>query len=220
MRKGGDDVFDHAVDEVFLFFVAANVFEGQYRDSRPVGQAREAAGKDGSAGGWQGRDRCGGFPVRRLPFHAEGLNGPFDVLEREAAEVVERGLEPARHRFVDRPRNHDAARRRFALQPRRNVHAVAVEIVAIDDQVAEVQADAEHKGGVRRLVAVGVGHGLLELDRGAQGIHGASELDQRAVAGQLDQPAAITRQRRLEALLAVFPQASSVPLSSRPISRE
>ena len=45
-------------------------------------------------------------------------------------------------------RNHDAARRRFRLQPCRHVHAIAIKIVAIDDQVAEVQADAEHDGSV------------------------------------------------------------------------
>ena len=103
-------------------------------------------------------------------------------------------------------RNHDAARRRFRLQPRRDVHAIAVEIVAIDDQVAEVQADAEHDGGVLGLVPVGLGHGLLELDGGAQRIDGAGELDQRAVAGQLDQPAAMAGQHRLEPLLAMLPQ--------------
>ena len=80
-----------------------------------------------------------------------------------------------------------------ASKPRRHVHAVAIEVVAIDDQVAQVQAHPEHKRSVLRLVAVGLGHGLLELDGGAQRIHGAGELDQRPVAGQLDQtPSAIS----------------------------
>ena len=97
--------------------------------------------------------------------------------------------------------------RRFRLQPRRDVHAVAIEIVAIDDQVAEVQADPEHDGGVLGLVPVGLGHGLLELDGRAQRIDGAGELDQCTVAGQLDQPAAVAGQCRLEPLLAMLPQA-------------
>ena len=97
-------------------------------------------------------------------------------------EIVERGLEPARDRVVHVTRDHDAAGRRFRLQPGRDVHAVAVEIVAIDDQVAEMQADPEHDGGVLGLVPVGLGHGLLELDGRAQRIHGAGELGQRAVA--------------------------------------
>ena len=57
--------------------------------------------------------------------------------------------------------------------------------------------------GVFGLVAVGLGHGLLELDGGAQRIDGAGELDQRTVAGQLDQPAAVAGQHRLKALGAM-----------------
>ncbi len=93
--------------------------------------------------------------------------------------------------------------RRFRLQPGRHVHAIAVEIVAVDDQVAEVQADPEHDGGVLGLVAIGVGHGLLELDGRAQRIDRAGKLDQRTVAGQLDQPAAVAGQRRFEAFSPV-----------------
>ena len=70
-----------------------------------------------------------------------------------------------------------------------------------------MQADAEHDGGVLGLIPIGLGHCLLELDGGAQRIDGAGELDQRSVAGQLDQPPAVARQYRLEALLAVFSQA-------------
>jgi len=35
-------------------------------------------------------------------------------------------------------RNHDATRRRFGFQPRGYVHAVTVQIIAVDDQVAEI----------------------------------------------------------------------------------
>src|SRR5437868_2885677 len=71
------------------------------------------------------------------------------------------------------------------------------------DAVAQMNADAEHQAFVFRLVAVGVGDGLLDLDGSAQRIDRARDLDQRSVAGQLDQPAAIARERRLEPLLAI-----------------
>ena len=45
-------------------------------------------------------------------------------------------------------RDHDAASRRLCFQPRRNVHTIAIEVVAIDDQVAEMQADPKHKSAV------------------------------------------------------------------------
>jgi hypothetical protein len=85
--------------------------------------------------------------------------------------------------------------------------AIAVEIVAIHDQVAEVQADAKDDGGFRRLVPIGFSHCLLELDGRAKRIHGAAELDQSTVARQLDQPAAVTSQCRLQTLLPVASQA-------------
>ena len=49
--------------------------------------------------------------------------------------------------------------------------------------------------------------GLLELDGRAQGVDGAGKLGQRPVARQLDQPAAVAGQCRLEPLLAMVPQA-------------
>ena len=51
--------------------------------------------------------------------------------------------------------------------------------------------------------SIGFGHCLLELDGGAKRIHGAGELDQRAVARQLDQPAAVASQDRLQPLCAM-----------------
>ena len=87
---------------------------------------------------------------------------------------------------MDRPRDQDATSRRFRLQPGSYVDAVAVKIVTIDDQVAQVQAHAEDQRSIGRLVAVGLGHGLLKLDAGAHRIDSAGELDQGTVAGQLD----------------------------------
>ena len=92
------------------------------------------------------------------------MNGAFDVLQGKAAEIVKRRLQATRHRFMDCTRDHNAACRGFPFQPRRDVDAVSVKIVTIDDQVAQVQAHAENERSIGRLVAVGLGHGLLELD--------------------------------------------------------
>ena len=48
-------------------------------------------------------------------------------------------LQPTVDRFTHCARDKDASSRRFRLQPCRDVHTVAIEIVAIDDQVAEMQ---------------------------------------------------------------------------------
>ena len=107
------------------------------------------------------------LPARRVPLHAERLHRTLDVLQRQCAEIIELHLDPLAHEVTHRSRDHDAAWRRLGLQPRRHVHAIAIEILAIDDQVAQVQADAEDDGCVHGLVPVGLGHCLLELDGGA-----------------------------------------------------
>ena len=55
------------------------------------------------------------------------------------------------------------------------------------------------------LIPVGLGHCLLELDGRAQRVYRTGKFGQRAVAGQLDQPAAMARQGRLETLVSDGP---------------
>ena len=70
-----------------------------------------------------------------------------------------------------------------------------------------MQADAEHNGSVGGLFPICLGHCLLELDGSAHCIDGARKLGQSSIAGEFDQPAAVARQHRFEALLTVFSQA-------------
>src|SRR5262245_47536568 len=107
-------------------------------------------------------------------------------------------LHPARHGFMDRTRYEYAASRSFRLKAGGDVHAIPVEVVTLDDQVAQVKAHTEHKRSICWLVAIGLGHGLLKLDGGAQRIDCAGELDQGAVAGQLDQTPSIFGQNGIE----------------------
>ena len=74
-----------------------------------------------------------------------------------------------------------------------------------------MQAHTEHESGICWLVAVGLGHGLLELDGGTQRINGAGELDQSTIAGQLDQAPSVFRQNRIEVFRAVLSQARQRP---------
>ncbi len=53
---------------------------------------------------------------------------------------------------------------------------------------------------ILRPRAVGLRHGLLELDRGGERIGSAAEFRQSAITGELGQPAAMPRERRLELL--------------------
>ena len=85
----------------------------------------------------------------------------------------------------------DAARLSNSLQPRRDVDAVTKDIVFIDDDVADMNADAEFDPEFLRNTGVLFGHAALDLDGTASCVHGAGELDQHAVSGGLDDVSAM-----------------------------
>jgi hypothetical protein len=126
------------------------------------------------------------------------LNGPIDVLKGEAAKIAKGRLYPASHGFMDRTRDYNAASSSLRFETGGDVDAISVQIAAIDDQVAQVEAYTEHKRGIAGLAGVGLGHGLLELDGGAERIDCAGELDSGPVTGQLGQTASVLRQHGIE----------------------
>jgi hypothetical protein len=86
----------------------------------------------------------------------------------------------------------DRARLANALQPRGDVDAVAHQVaVALLDHVAQVHPDAKFDPFVGRDARVALDHGVLYFDRAAHRVHDAAELDDAAVAGALDDAAAL-----------------------------
>jgi hypothetical protein len=76
--------------------------------------------------------------VQRIDPHR-----PCDVLDILFAHVLEGVRQPLADMIVDRARDADAARPRQPLQPHRDVDAVAINIAAIGDHVAEIDPDAK-----------------------------------------------------------------------------
>ena len=148
-RQRRDDVLDDAVGEILLLGIAAHVLERQHGDGRLVGQGERRIASERRSG-----QRCATAVCQSAASHftPNARTGRSMFFSERLPKVIERRLQPAGDRVMDVARDHDAARRRFGLQPRRDVHAIAVEVVAIDDQVAEMQADAEHDGGVLGLI--------------------------------------------------------------------
>ena len=68
---------------------------------------------------------------------------PVDVLQRLLAHILEGEVEPVADMVADRRRNRDAAGLGDAFDARRDVDAVAIDVVVLDDDVAEIDADAE-----------------------------------------------------------------------------
>jgi hypothetical protein len=66
-----------------------------------------------------------------------------------------------------------------------DVDAVAIEVISLDDDVAEIDADAQFDAAARRDAGVPLGHRLLHRDRAAHRIDDTGEFHQHAVAGGL-----------------------------------
>jgi hypothetical protein len=188
MRECRDDLLDHAVGEIFLLRVAAHIGEGQHRDRRLVGE-REC---------WC-RWTFGGVAGVAHPVDA---HQPGDVLDLLLAQVFEDKGQPVANLVVNRIGDEHPAGIGQGFDPRGDVDAVAIEVVALDDHIAEIDADAQFDPVVRRGAGVPLGHRLLHRDRAAHRIDDARKLHQHAVAGSLDDAAVMLRDLRIEKLAA------------------
>jgi hypothetical protein len=183
--RGGDDLLDHAVDEVVLFRVAAQIGEGEHRNRRLVGERWDS-----------------GRHQPRRSHGTEDAHRPCDVLERLLADVLEGNLKAACGILLNAPRDADTARLGQAFEPRGHVYPVAQDVAVLDDDVPLVDADAELDAVVRPGARVPLGHRLLNLNRAAQRTDHAAELDEQAVAGSLDETAVVLVDLRIDQVAA------------------
>ena len=106
----------------------------------------------------------------------------------------------------------DAAGRRERFESRGDVHAVAEDVVvAVDDDVAQIDADAKVDAQIRGGPLVALGERALHADRAAQRGVGARELDEHAVAGRLDEAPAQVGNGRVDHLGANRAQVRERP---------
>ena len=131
-----------------------------------------------------------------------------DVLELGRAEIADRHLEPSLDLPVgllgetDRPGLGDA------LEPSGDIDAVAHEVaVALLDNVAQVDADAKLDPPLGRQARVALDHAALHFDRAAHRVDHAPELDDRAVAGALDDAAVMNGDDGVDEIAAKGSQA-------------
>ena len=137
--------------------------------------------RDAAEPGW-----CRAIDRRRL--ESVGMDGAGDVLDLVFAEIDERELELAMQLLLDDGGHADAPRRTQGFEPGRDVDAVAEHVDAVAQHVARMDTDAKHDplglrdGRHRRL------HLLLKVDGKQNRVDRARELEQKPVAGRLDQP--------------------------------
>ncbi len=116
------------------------------------------------------------------------------------ALVGEGNVELAANVLVDARRHADAAGFRHRFQTRRHIDAVAENVAAVDDDVADVDADAELDALVGGDLGVARDHAALQVDRAAHRIDDALELHQNAVVGGLDDAPAVLRDLGIDQL--------------------
>ena len=108
--------------------------------------------------------------------------------------MLEREVQLALHLVEDIACYADPARFAQPLQTRRYVHAVAVNVVTFDDDVADVDATAVDNLPIFRDPIVALPHGGLHLNGEGDRIHDAAKLHECAVAHKLDDAPVILRQ--------------------------
>ena len=125
---------------------------------------------------------------------------PRDILELLLASVLECYVEFAVCVLMDAARHADPARFGKLLQPRGDVDAVAKDVVAIDDDVADVDTDSQIDPLFGRHTGIALGHATLHVDRTAHRVDHAREFQQQPVARGLDDPAAVFGDLRVNKL--------------------
>ena len=89
------------------------------------------------------------------------------------------------------------------LQPGGNIDAVAIDIVGIADDVADIDADAEFNALFRGHPDIAVDHTALDVDGAAYGVDHADEFHQHPVAGGLDDSATVLGDLGIDQFLAM-----------------
>ena len=128
------------------------------------------------------RQRFLGQPCDVERTKAKHADAARDVLHRLFAQVGEGERKLVANLLVGTARDAQTARLAQGLEPRRDVYAVAEYVVAIDDDVADIDADAENDPPIPWHCLVSADHAALDADGAADRVDYAGELDQHPVA--------------------------------------
>src|ERR1700730_5251042 len=139
-------------------------------------------------------------------LHIEYPHWPSYILDLLVAPVVEGKIELVAYLVSHHAADADPARRRQSFKPGGDIDAVAVDILPIIHDVAEIDADAELDPLIRRHLGVAQGHLALCVDRAAYRVDDTGEFDQEAIAGNSDNTTAVLLDHRIDNLAAQHPQ--------------
>ena len=124
------------------------------------------------------------------------------------ADVVEADIEAPMHLLAHRSRHTDATWLGKRLQSRRHVDAIAGDVGAINDDVAEVDTNPELEALYGRPRLIVWPHRPLHINCATERGVRAGELEQHPVARGLDDPAAMLGNLRIDYALTNLSQTS------------
>ena len=160
---------------------------------------------DGLAAHW--RRGC----IRREP-HPKDVDRAGDVLDVLLADILKGDVvEPVVDLIAHGARDADAAGLGEHLETRRDVDAIAKNIVVLDDHVAQIDADAELDPPRRRHIGIAPRHPALDFGCACHRVYDAMEFHQHAVAGRLDDTAPVLGNGGINELKAMGLEARKRP---------
>ena len=104
------------------------------------------------------RRGCRPAQPRQADADAMGAHRPGDILNLLLAHVLEREGELVPHLIAHHAANADTARLRQGFEPSSDVDAVAEDVVPVDDDVAEIDADAKLDPRSTGTLGIALGH--------------------------------------------------------------
>jgi hypothetical protein len=177
---------------------AAHILEWQYRNGRPIRKRGSGTNR-----------RRGTFFGRRFVIlanaHTMNTDRPTDVLDRLLTQIFKTETELVADFIAHVARDHDATGIGKSLQPRRNVDPVTKNIIVVDDDVADIDADTELNIGFGWHVAVPLDHAALDIDGTAHRIDNADEFHQHPVARGFDDATSVFGDHGIDPVLCDEP---------------
>ena len=153
---------------------------------------------DGLSG--NGNVGAAGSAALCLPIDPIDPHRTRDVLQALLAGVDEVGRHLALHLPPCVLGDRNAAGFGDAFDPRRDVDAVAKDVLALDDDIADVDPDPDPDRIDFGATGIVLAKLSLDFDSASDGVHGARELHQRAVADELDDTARMAGDCRIDQL--------------------
>src|SRR5207248_3146837 len=129
--------------------------------------------------------------------NAVGAHRSSDVLEDLLTQIIEGEVEPAGGILLNTGRDTNPAWIGETLETGRDIHPVTKNIIALDNDIADVDPDAEFDAIVRSA-GITLGHAALPSSGTTQRINDASELNQQPIAGCLDDTAPVFGDLRVD----------------------